>query len=645
MRPTPFVFFIIACGGAEHAAPDTTTVSGDAAAVDDTIDVGADTIDVGAGTIDVGADTVAAAEVDAGPRAPEVESGASDPLPLPQATENDAALGFRVSGRVHPAGRPATWYVEYGGTSAHGSRTPPRALPGRLTAHYREDWTGGLAGWAGGFLATALVPREEAGRAFLRYTDRGAEENDVNHLDGVGLIHLPMYAYPGNVSSGVPEQPSLYLGGGHPDFRGARFSLDVRGVDWVPKGTTLGTWVQMDLDPGRADQVPMRRANWAHTGEPFGDLLASGRWETARWTLRNHIADWTYAGQYGARNAYLYKELDAALADVNVDFFPAQLLFVDLYDLPSGAIDFDALEITYRNHSVLAGSNGGHLVASPAEGDAGALTDGWRFGDAHEWTGPAAPVAFRYALDRPVTLRSVLIHNSVEAPSTLVEVRVSADGSTFASLGERELPTTSPHGPNFLFHHELELDPQTTRALPLHPAPIVALEVIILAGPDGAERWGLGEIEAFGEGAIEETDDDWYDVNLDIVAPPGVYHYRIVVTTDAGTAYGDDVMVEVPALPPPVVTSVYPAILPSAGGEYLQIYGENLAHQLAFAVDGLVIEPWGVARGVMAALIPPGHGSCDITVTTEFGTTTYEDGVVYDDGTGQPDPGECRLAP
>ncbi len=590
-------------------------------------------------------DSRADAEVDTGPPRPRVEAGVSDALPVPQATENEAALGFRVNGRVHPAGRPATWHVEYGPTAEYGSQTAARALPGRLSAHFREDWTEGLNGWNGGFQGTSLVPRAEGERVFLRYTDAGAAENDVNHLDGVGLIHLPMYGYPGNVQSGVVEQPSLYLGGGHPDLRGAKLTLAVRGVDWVAKGTTLGTWTQMDLDASMADQAPMRRANWAHTGEPFGDLLLSGEWEVAAWTLRNRTVDWTYAGQYGARNAYLYKELESGLADVNVDIFPAQLLYVDLFDLPSGGFDFDALTITYRNHSVLAASNGARLVASPAAGrDPAALVDGRRFGDGHEWIGAAAAgTTFRYSFAHPITLTSVLVHNSLEAPSSSVDVRVSDDGVRFLSIGARELPTSSAYGPNFHFHVQFELDPITTRELPLHDRPIVALEVEILAGPAGAEHWGLGEIEAYGTGAIEETEDEWYDVNRDVIAPPGTYHHRIVVTTDAGTVYGDDVTIEVPTLPAPKIETVVPAIVPAAGGEYINIYGSDLAHHVAIEIGGVTLEPWGVARGIMAVLMPPGHGTCDITITTGFGTTTRAAAVAYDDGSGAADPGPCEL--
>jgi len=649
MRLISILLCCLAACGDSNDAKDTADAIDDDGLIEvvPPMDVAADTLDDSADAITDMAepDAIADIEVDTGPRLPQVEAGTSDSMPVPQATENDAAIGFRVNGRVHPAGRPATWYVEYGATADYGAQTPARALPGRLAAHFREDWTEGLNGWNGGFQGTSLVPRVEGDRVFLRYTDMGAAENDVNHLDGVGLIHLPMYGYPGNVQSGVIEQPSLYLGGGHPDLRGAKMSMSVRGVDWVPKGTTLGTWTQMDLDASMADQVPVRRANWAHTGEPFGDLLLSGDWEDAHWTLRNRTVDWTYSGQYGARNAYLYKELDGALGDVNVDIFPAQLLYVDMFDLPSGGFDFDTLAIDFRNHSVVIPSNGGSLVTSPAEGgDPAALVDGFRFGDSHEWIGAAAPGhVFRYTLARPVTLTSVLIHNSVTAPSTLVEVRVSDDGEHFVSIGAREIPTTSPYGPNFLFHHQFELDPVTTRELPLHDKPIVALEVEILAGPEGADSWGLGEIEAYGAGAIEETEDDWYDVNLDVIVPPGNYHHRIVVTTDAGSAHGDDVAIEVLTPSAPTIETVIPAIVPVAGGEYINIYGTDLAHQLSIQVGGITFEPYGVARGIMAVEMPPGHGSCDITITTEFGTVTSEAAVAYDDGTGLADPGPCKL--
>lgn len=601
---------------------------------------------------DVEPDTVAdrdvvpdVVEVDPAPR---IETGPTEPLPVTNATEDEAAFGFRASGRIHPAGRPTRWYIEYGPTADYGSATAPEALPARLGAHYREDWDTGLAGYLGGFQGDSLTAEDDGTRRFLRFTDKGGGENDVNHWDGVGTLHLPLYAYPGNVSSGVAEQPSLYLGGGHPDLRGAAAALSVRGNDWDARGTTLSMWLQMDLDPAPADQVPMRRANWANTGTDLAPLLATGQWERAEWTLANRLDHWTYSGQNGGRNAYLYKELDASLGDVNVDFFPAQVIGVDIFDLPSGAIDFDDFELTFRNHSVLVPSNGATLES--ATGDAStrpSLTDGWRFGEGHEWSAPApgpndARPTIRWSFERPITLTSVLIHNSLAAPTTSVDVRVSADhGATFVSLGERELPTHSALGPNFLFAFQVDYDPVTAIARRLHPEPITDFEVVLVAGPADAARWGLGEVEAYGTGALERPDDAWYDVNGDVLVAPGTWHHRLVAENDLGVVYGDDAVVVVPGYAAPVLTSVYPALMTEPEGAYLNVFGSDLRRQTSLTIGGVPFTAELVARDVFAVWIPPGHGTCEIELTTAFGEANLPAAFAFADESGAPDPGPC----
>ena len=468
-------------------------------------------------------------------------------LPVVQATEPDPDIGFAVNARIHPAGLPATWHVEYGRTSAYGSSTPPRALPGKLAAHYVEAWTEGTNGWEAGLTGHQLSHQPAGGPpgGHVRYTADGTF--DANHGDGIGVIQRPLH---GDIAAPVkgPRPSALsYLGGGRADLRGARISLRVRGVEWVGKGTKLGTWIQVSHDTTQlspSDQSTFF-ANWAHTGDDQAKHLRSGTWKLARWTLRNSSHQWTYAGGTGGR--HLYKELDASLGDIDHDIFPLQLLYVDPFDQPSGSIDFDSLHLTYRQHSLVAPSNGGSVIASPPGGtNPSRLTDGWRHGTGHVWrsqTDPSSPQTFVYGFATPVTIYSVTIHNNPQWPSKEVEIAVSEDGDTWSVLATRELPQTKEHGANFLFHHEFAHD--GTRYTPLHPNPVIRLRVTILSGYQG-RFWGLGEIEAFGTGAVEETENGWYDVNQNVVVPFGKHHYRIVATDAAGATYGPDQTVIVP---------------------------------------------------------------------------------------------------
>lgn len=535
------------------------------------------------------------------------------PLPVPQATEPTIVRGFSVNAGVHSLGEPTTWRVEYGPTAAYGARTDERSLPPKLSAHLEEAWSLGRNGWAGGFDGTSLVHVREMTASYLRYTDRQSLEDDTNHLDGIGVVHLPLYGYVGNYWGGEAEQPTLLLGGGHPDLRGARFALRVRGVGWAAKETTLVTWFQTTLDTRGGNDAAM--SNWAYTQAPFGAALASGAWELVTWQLRNRTTDWTYAGQHGVRNYYVYKELDRALADVNVDLFPAQLVGVNQFDPPSGAIDFDDLQITYRNHSVLAASNGGHLVGQDADPTTSRLTDGWRNGTDREWESapePTAPRKFLFRLDRPVALRSIVIHNSQRFPSKDVQARVSTDGTTFVDLGVRELPEPGAHGPNHLFTHFQSIDENGVELL-LSSAAVRFVEVTVLSGRLSS-RWALGEIEAFGEGALVTPENAWDDVNRDVVVPAGTYHYRVVASSAGGTTFGPDQVIDVPPARAPSVEALQPASGPPAGGSEVLFHGEGLAGTQTVTICGRAATILGVSRVRVLVETPAGSGTCAVSL-------------------------------
>lgn len=202
---------------------------------------------------------------------------------------------------------------------------------------------------------------------------------------------------------------------------------------------------------------------------------------------------------------------------------------------------FDELTIAYRNHSLLLPSNGGRLVSAPAGGDdAARLTDGWRHGPGHAWrsaANPSGPQEFAWSFERPVTINAVQLHQNPEWPAREVEVLATADGKMFAPLVKRTLPEKHASGPNWLFTVDRGLSVKAR-----------GLKVRILSGYRPG-HWGLGEVEAFGTGAVTATDDDWYYVNTDIegLKPGATYHYRLTAANDRGTRHGEDRTFTLPA--------------------------------------------------------------------------------------------------
>lgn len=466
-------------------------------------------------------------------------------LPLPENTWPGAPKGFSANARIQPHERPCTWHVEYGATTAYGSTTTPRALPGKLTAVMYELWEEGVNGWTAGLDVSQLAHITDGHDSFVRATPSGLDDN---HLDGVDYVLLGPFAYIGRTPGYAAR---MQLGGGTPDLRGARIQMRVRGNSFVANGSNVCPWIQYDLDQDivSPDPAVVGRPNWACTSASLNSALATGDWEDIVLTLRNSVHAWTFGShQTGdGRTEYVYGELDAGLARVNVDAFIAMWTFVTNGNEPTGTADFDNLIFRYRNHSLCADSNGGRLVSSPrGTVPATVLTDGWRHGPGHTWQSaeaPTVPQEFVYAFKNPVSIFSVTICNDPVNPSKGVEVLVSSDGTTWKSLGTKVLPQTHASGPNFLFQHWSAISGSDYG--PLHTGTVSWLKVRVLTAYGAT--WGLGSIEAHGTGATEETDDDWYDVNQDVNVGTGTFHYRVVTVTDGGTVYGPDQTVTVPS--------------------------------------------------------------------------------------------------
>jgi hypothetical protein len=471
-----------------------------------------------------------------------IHAGAAEPAAevetRPAAPHGTTAMS--VCGRVQPHGRPAACWFEYGETTAYGARTPERPLPPRLAAYYRETWDDGPAGWTGGMSGKDLAHHATGGASggFMRFSEPSGD--DPNHVDGIGTLHLSSYFYPGTHPN--PAGMRALWAAGAPDLRDARVRIAVRGNGWKANGSELVWWTQSENDPKLQGSPNWRRANWAYTGFRLTDALRSGKWERVDYRLTNDPHAWTYGGNNLAqkRPNYAYAPIDQSLGRLDCDFFHL-LAFIDPAKRPTGTIDFDDFEVSYRNYSLLLPSNGGRLERSPAgaANDPAALTDGWRHGPGRAWrsaASPTGPLEFEYAFERPVTLRAVQLHQHPEWPAKDVEVLASADGKAWSPLLKQTLPAAAPGGPNFNYALTAGLKVPASR-----------LKVRLLSGHK-PQHWGLGEIEAFGDGAAMATDDDWYHVNADVtgLTPGRQYHYRLVVKTASGTAAGPDAAFTVP---------------------------------------------------------------------------------------------------
>ena len=473
-----------------------------------------------------------------------------DPAPSPDGTVITYAatglglVGLSANGRIQPHGAPTDYYFEYGPTTGYGKKTPVKALGPKLAAYYAESFDkNGLAGWRGG-AGSDLIHIPSGGPndgGFVRFAEPNYD--DFNHIDGIGILHLAEYFYPGTTDG---DEGSAALGGADPDFRDAKIKRVVRGNSWKTSGSELVWWSQ--ADPQHGHLLPgewPKSTNWAHTGFFLTDHLFSGQWETASYRLWNDTTEWTYAGTNRALNAeldrdlYVYAPLHDILEHLDTDFFHV-LAYIDHYNYPTGSIDFDDIEIVYRNHSLLFPSNGGKLASSPSSSDnAAVLTDGWRAGTGKTWRSgpsPSAPLEFVYDLALPVVVKKVQLHQNLDFPSKDVEVLVSNDGVTWTDVAAGTLPQSHRAGPNFAYWLASGLD-----------APAQKVKIRILNGY-GPGAWGLGEIEVFGTGAKMQTEDELNRVNADItgLTPGETVHFRLVSVSSGKTVAGGDQMYTVP---------------------------------------------------------------------------------------------------
>jgi hypothetical protein len=481
----------------------------------------------------------------------------ADPLPEPAPSREGnvvtypaTTLGldaFSANGRIQPHGAPTDYWFEYGPTTDYGWKTPVKAVAPKLAAFHRESWDAGTGGWRGGSGEDLKwVPNGGLSGGYVHYQEPTGV--DYNHADGIGLLHLVQY-----LNLGIFEDertPTAALGGKDPDLRDARVRVAVRGTSWNANGTELLWWSQIDVTHGKPppDRNPAY-SNWANTGFVLTDALFSGSWERVEYRLWNDTTQWTYAGTNRElnkqldRSVYVYAPLDEVLSHLDIDVFHL-LAFVDPYHSPTGAIDFDELEIAYRNRSVVFPPNGGKVASAPVGStDPATLTDGWRNGDGKTWKSapfPTEPFEIVYELAQPVLVERVQLHQNPEWPSKNVEVLVTADGEKWETIATGALPPSSPAGPSFAYFLAIDLDR-------VFDTPSRKVKIRVLDGYKPG-FWGLGEIEVFGRGAVMATDDDWYRVNADVtgLARGQTYHYRLVTKQGDKLELGGDLTFTVP---------------------------------------------------------------------------------------------------
>lgn len=447
--------------------------------------------------------------------------------------------GITLNGSVHPHGLHTRYFFEYGDSDKYGNQTPQSELPPRLAAHISESWDDNDGGWYDRRGPMEHHVRSGAVGGFVRYTSPTHDDN--NHDDGIGTLHLAHYMYTGSMRTRGSQNLSWFLSAGRPDLRGAKISLDMRGHNWISHGAELLWWTQSQANIEVGTNLGWRRANWAYTGFLLTDYLESGNWENVEYRLEHNSEKWTFGGFNMAQDnwqRYSYWPIDEAQADVNYDFLFV-LAFVDAENPPDGAIDFRYFHLTYRNKSLVFPSNGGALISSPvSDADPATLTDGWRNGLGHVWHSalhPQGPLELIYAFATPVTIRAVQLHQNPDWPSKEVEIFVSHDSESFDFLCRMTLSERGDPNDNFSFSLETGLDAEAH-----------FIKIRILSGHQ-PERWGLGEIEVFGDGAKMLPDDDWYQVNRDVtnIEPGMTCHYRVVAINEHGISYGEDQKFEV----------------------------------------------------------------------------------------------------
>jgi hypothetical protein len=396
---------------------------------------------------------------------------------------------------------------------------------------------------------------------------KGPFAKDRNQLNGIGSHEMPVnwswgdsrLEDPGVLPSLSPAARSLSVNGGIPDLRDAEFSFVLRADKLEQRGSALTFWI---LSPGQ-DELGIYASQWALTGDPFPDaaLVSDGQWHEVTLKLPNDPKYWTYTGnnpkEQGARsNRYRRLPLPRTLSRCG-DAFVLIFVYGDERDVPVGNFSMLEVRAKYRDLSLLSPAAGAVLTSWPlsSPSDPLVLTNGSRCYDDELWvsgTAPTFPLAFTWALPRPVTLSSFQINQHLFYPTKDVEVlgRRASDGD-WESVWRGEMPDSYNDiiAPPYV---HVKTKPETA---------YTELRLQIHSGHQ-PERCGLDSFEVLGEGAAFTGDGLPCTLSEEVHGlPPGATtYYRIVVDEggDGEIVRSDISQISIPATQAPLIFSAIP---------------------------------------------------------------------------------------
>lgn len=194
------------------------------------------------------------------------------------------------------------------------------------------------------------------------------------------------------------------------------------------------------------------------------------------------------------------------------------------------------------------------------------------------------------------------------------------------SAGSRDLLLTTPGGTATLSGAVTVISPPTIASLSPNASPPEGGIVVTVAGANllGATSMTIGGVPVAQLTVLDAS-------TATAVVPPGLIGLRdVVINTPYGVGGRAGVFRYAEA---PVLTSVSPPVVPSAGGSTITLIGTNLTAATEVTVGGVpATQVRLVDENTMTARTPPGRpGLYDVRVTTVSGSATTREALRYED--------------
>ncbi len=343
---------------------------------------------------------------------------------------------------------------------------------------------------------------------------------DRNQLNKIGSHDMPLNINWGTepastqksltTETEIPISRTHHVSGGAIDLRDAEVSFYVSSEDLELHGSDLTFWINHRF----LENEQTRYSQWALTGEPLlSASLKQERIKKLTVKLKNDPTQWSYTGnnplEQGKRaNRYQRTSLNDTLSNNNV---ANVLIFVHGDDRtpPKGDLAVHAIELLYRDRSVLSQNGNVHLVTFPdsQESEPDALTNGLRGFDDGYWTSdknPAFPLVWEWRFDAPTDLTAFQINQHPHVPAKQVRVEILKDAEWHVEW-EGTLPQGRITSLDKSYHYQ-KMD--NGRA-------VEGVRLSLLSSYD-AEWCGIDGFEVFGTNDNWTTDENTASVSEDI---------------------------------------------------------------------------------------------------------------------------------